>query len=164
MKISLLVLFTVICTSIFAQDKSISVEISPDSVLMDNEIEVNFTVENAQVKKFDAPAFKDFELVGGPFSSSMMQIINGEMTSKQTYTYLIKPKSPGSFFIEPAFVDTKEGGTLETQPIEVKVHANPGGIIQKKNPKNQDWDEFFSSPTPRKNVIKPKPERKTFKI
>ena len=164
MKISFLILFNLLATLILAQEKSITVEISPDSVLMENEIEVNFTVENAQVKKFEAPAFKDFDVVGGPFSSSMMQIINGEMTSKQTYTYLIKPKNPGSFFIEPAFVDTKEGGTLETHPIEVKVHANPNGVIQKKNPKNQDWDDFFSSPTPRKNAIKAKPERKTYKL
>lgn len=164
MRISFLLLFNILASLAFAQEKSITVEISPDSVLMDNEIEVNFTVENAQVKKFEAPAFKDFDLVGGPFSSSMMQIINGEMTSKQTYTYLIKPKRPGSFFIEPAFVDTKEGGTLETQPIEVKVHSNPNGIIQKKSPKNQDWDEFFSRPNPKRSEVKPKPERKTFKI
>lgn len=159
-----LLLFTLMSALIIAQNRSITVEISPDSVLMDNEIEVNFIIENAQVKKFEAPAFKDFEQVGGPFSSSMISMINGETTSKQTYTYIIKPKRPGSFYIEPAFAEIKEGDALETHPIEVKVYSNPEGIIQKKNPRNQDWDDFFNRSTPQKAKTKPKPERKTYKI
>ena len=164
MRLVFLLLVSLVSSYLVAQDKSITVEISPDSVLMDNELEVNFIIENVEVQKFEAPPFKDFEVMAGPFSSSMMSMINGEVSSKQTYTYIIKPKRPGAFYIEPAFAEIKEGEALETHPIEVKVYANPDGIIQKKNPRNQDWDGFFNRSKPQKNKTKAKPERKTFKI
>ena len=35
-----------------AQDKSITVEINPETVLMDNEFEVSFTIDNCDIKSF----------------------------------------------------------------------------------------------------------------
>jgi hypothetical protein len=153
-----------IAMNLTAQDKSIIVEISPESVLMGNEFEVSFTIENADVKSFEAPAFKEFDLVGGPFSSSMMQIINGAVSSKQTYTYILAPKNPGKFYIEPAFAQLKSGGALETQAIEVKVSANPEGIKQNRQKKGSQMDDFFFKQPNKKPIEKLKPERKSYKI
>ena len=73
---------------LLAQQQSIVVEVSPDNVLMQNEFEISFTIENAEIRSFEAPAFKEFDLLAGPMTSSMMQIINGQTSSKQTYTYI----------------------------------------------------------------------------
>ncbi|MBL7831644.1 MAG: hypothetical protein JNK41_11495, partial [Saprospiraceae bacterium] len=48
---NILLLFSILfLTRLTAQDNSIVVEVSPESVLMDNEFEVSFTVENAEIK------------------------------------------------------------------------------------------------------------------
>ncbi len=147
-----------------AQNQSIIVEVSPEMVLMENEFEVSFTIENADIKSFEAPAFKDFNLLGGPMTSSMMQIINGEISSRQTYTYILSPKNPGKFYIEPAFAELKSGGTLETQPIEIVIKSNPDGIKQDKNRRQNSMDDMFMKPKYQKPAEKLKPERKTYKI
>jgi hypothetical protein len=162
---NILLLFSILyLTRLTAQDNSIVVEVSPESVLMDNEFEVSFTVENAEIKSFEAPAFKDFELLGGPMTSSMMQIINGSITSRQTYTYILAPKNPGKFYIEPAFANLKNGSVLETQAIEIVVKSNPDGIKQDRNRSNNSLEDMFRRPKTQKPAEKLKPERKTYKI
>lgn len=164
MRTVLFLFLILIMVDLQAQNNSIMVEVSPETVLMDNEFEVSFTIENADIKSFEAPAFKDFDLLGGPMASSMMQIINGEVTSKQTYTYILSPKNPGKFYIEPAFAELKNGVTLETQAIEIMVKSNPDGIKQDKNRRKNSMEDLFMRPKSSKPAEKLKPERKSYKI
>ncbi|MBL7831552.1 MAG: BatD family protein, partial [Saprospiraceae bacterium] len=96
--------------------------------------------------------------------SSMMQIINGSITSRQTYTYILAPKNPGKFYIEPAFANLKNGSVLETQAIEIVVKSNPDGIKQDRNRSNNSLEDMFRRPKTQKPAEKLKPERKTYKI
>lgn len=150
--------------AVAAQEQSITVEISPDNVLMGNEFELTFIVENVEIRSFDAPAFKDFRLIAGPMTSSMMQIINGKTSSRQSYTYILEPVNPGKFYIEPAFANLKDGSVLETQAIEITVQSNPEGIRQEKKSRKSQFDEFFRSPQNPRPAEKQKAERKTYKI
>ncbi|HMX86599.1 MAG TPA: BatD family protein [Saprospiraceae bacterium] len=149
---------------LLAQQQSIVVEVSPDNVLMQNEFEISFTIENAEIRSFEAPAFKEFDLLAGPMTSSMMQIINGQTSSKQTYTYILAPKNPGKYYIEPAFANLKDGTVLETQPIEINVKSNPEGIKQERKQRNGGFNDFFSTPIKPKATQPAKPERKTYKL
>lgn len=162
---NILILFSFFLSTILsAQQQSIMVEVSPDNVLMGNEFEVSFTVENVEIRSFDAPAFKDFRLLAGPMTSSMMQIINGKTSSRQSYTYILEPVNPGKFYIEPAFANLKDGSVLETQPIEINVKSNPEGIKQENRKKKSLMDDFFNTPRNSAPAEKPKPERKSYKI
>ncbi|MFK7982856.1 MAG: BatD family protein [Saprospiraceae bacterium] len=128
------------------QAAKLTVEVSNDSILLGNYIEVKFTIENASVKNFEAPNFDGFTIVSGLNQSSSMMISNGNVSQTMTYSYYIEPVDVGNYFIQPAFVDTEEG-PLESIPLEVLVVDNPDGIIQQPQQKNrQDFfnrDDFF---------------------
>ena len=66
------------CGTILAA-QSLSVEVSTDSLLMDNPLRVTFSLEGASTDGFEAPEFEGFRLVGGPSYSTSMSIINGEI-------------------------------------------------------------------------------------
>jgi uncharacterized protein (DUF58 family) len=165
-----------------AQDNvSFTVEVSSDSVLMGNRIRVVFTVEG-QSDDFQAPYFKEFDLISGPNVSSSFSVINGSASQKTSYTYYLKPREVGSYYIEPASVAVG-GEILETTPIPIMVVPNPEGIIQE--PERQqaspfdfdmfnmdefgwpdfpsfDFDDFDVKPySPPKEK---KPKRKTYKL
>ena len=179
--------------SAFSQGEAkLTVEVSNDSILLGNYIEVKFTIENASVKNFEAPDFTGFTIVGGPNQSSSMMISNGAVTQSITYSYYIEPVEVGNYFIQPAFVDTEEG-SLESIPLEFFVVDNPDGIIQKLNSQqdffnrndffggdnffggNDFFDNFFKrdnhpflqdkeSITPKENIKPKKKKRKVYKL
>lgn len=142
MKKLLLLASFMICTIItFGQKEAkLTVEVSNDSILLGNYIEVKFTIENASVENFEAPNFDGFNIVSGPNQSSSMMINNGEVTQSVAYSYYIEPIDIGNYYIQPAFVDTG-AEMIESNPIEVLVVDNPDGIIQQ--PQRQNRIDFF---------------------
>ncbi len=144
------------------QSPRFTVEVSTDSVLWGNHFKVTFTLENAPGAKFEAPAFRDFMVVGGPDMSSSFSLVKGVSTQSVSWSYYLEPKEIGVFYIQPAFVET--GGTvLETLPMEIKVAPNPGNI--KQQPKEDGsrfqfrWDDFSFPALPEPQPApKPAPE------
>ena len=128
------------------QEAKLTVEVSNDSILLGNYIEVKFIIENASVKNFEAPNFEGFTIVSGPNQSSSMMISNGNVSQTMTYSYYVEPVDVGNYYIQPAFVDTDEGA-LESMPLEVFVVDNPDGIIQRPQQKSRrdlfNRDDFF---------------------
>jgi len=141
-KLFILIASFMISVAAFSQQEAkLTVDISNDSILLGNYIEVKFTIENASVKNFEAPKFDGFNIVSGPNQSSSMMITNGEISQTMTYSYYIEPVDVGNYFIQPAFVDTEEG-PLESIPLEVLVVDNPDGIIQQ--PQSNKQQGFFN--------------------
>ncbi len=137
--------FMMLTISLISQEEAkFTVEISSDSVLLGNYIEVKFTIENTAVKNFEAPNFEGFSIVSGPNQSSSMRIINGQVSQSISYSYYLEPNDIGNYYIQPAFVDTGEE-ILESAPIEVLVADNPDGIIQqpRQNSPNDFFNDFF---------------------
>lgn len=128
-------------TAFSQQEAKLTVEVSSDSILLGNYIEVKFTIENAAVTNFEAPNFDGFNIVSGPNQSSSMMISNGQVSQSVAYSYYIEPTDIGTYFIQPAFVDTEEG-PLESVPLEVWVVDNPEGIIQ--HPQRKSRNDFFN--------------------
>ncbi len=146
-KLFIVIISFVLSLAAFGQQAAkLTVEVSNDSVLLGNYIEVKFTIENAAVKNFEAPNFDGFNVVSGPNQSSSMMISNGEVSQTMAYSYYIEPVDVGSYFIQPAFVDT-EKGALESIPLEVLVVDNPDGIIQQPQQENRrdlfNRNDFF---------------------
>lgn len=145
------------------------VEISKDSILMDNYFEVKFTLENADSRQFTPPTFEDFQVLSGPNTSSSMSIVNGDVSQSISYSYYLKPKDIGNYYIAPASIET-DGQTIESEPIEVIIHPNPDGIIQ--NPPRRKSrmfdpfdDDFFKEferrmPMPEPHPKQEEPEKK----
>ncbi len=143
-------LLLLICFSIAsllqAQTKSFSVEVSRDTVLLGNQIKAVFTLKNCD-GKFEAPDFKDFNILSGPNTSTSMYSVNGETTSSSTYTYFLKPKKIGEFFIANAYLINKgdESKNMETSPMKIVVLDNPEGIIQEDEEDAQGLNQMFFS-------------------
>lgn len=133
-----------------AQDGKFTVTVSTDSILMDNDFQVVFTLENIEGTDFEAPTFGDFQVVSGPNVSSSFSMMNGAVSQSMSYTYLLRPKDIGNYFIQPASVKTGDE-YLETAPLEIMVVPNPDGIIQRPqsrkrgNPSDIFGDMFGSS-------------------
>lgn len=175
--ITIIQLISCIAISAMAQDEGFSVRLDRDSILMGNHFQVSFILENTKVEDFTPPVFEDFDVVSGPNQSSSMMIVNGDVSQSMTYTFILQPKTEGSFFIAPAKAVTVEGD-LFTEPLSVNIYPNPEGIIQNSRTRsNSLWDmNFFSMPEfpsmpdmeqrlqPKKPKEPKKKKRKTYKL
>ena len=137
--ISTLLFGFIFLSQIFCQ--TLTATANRNEVLLGNYLELQVKLENAKALNFETPIFKDFNIVGNNQSSSFT-VINGAMSQSVTYTYFLEPKEVGNFFIDPIFIETKEG-VLETAPIEIIVSPNPDGIKQEESPRNNFFDQHF---------------------
>jgi len=149
--------------SIYGQDAKFTVSVSTDSILMGNTIKVSFALENGSGKNFDPPAFKDFDVVGGPNQSSSFSMVNGDVSQSLSYSYYLQPKEVGTFFIEPASIGAGEN-VLETLPIEINVYPNPDGVEQNIPRKEREFDFWGTPKMEKEKQTKPKKKRKVYKM
>lgn len=142
-RIFVLIVLIVAYVNLSAQDKSFALEISNDTVLLGNYTIAKFILSNIN-GDFEAPEFKEFDIVSGPNTMSSFKMINGTSTQESSYTYYLKPQNEGEIFIDPAYLYT-ENDTLETTPTKVIVFPNPEGKVIE--PKQQNQEQFnFSFP------------------
>lgn len=111
--------------AMMAQEPSIKVNAKPQ-VSVGEQFKVSFEV-NTDGKRFTAPSFEGFTLVGGPFnsSSSSIQVINGSMTRtvSNTYSYVLRAEQEGTFTIGSATI-TVGGDVVKSEPFTVTVMAD----------------------------------------
>ncbi len=136
--------------------QTFTINVSSDSVLIGNYIKVAFEIENLD-GKFEAPFFDGMTIISGPNVSSSMQIINGSKTSRQTYTYLVKPEDIGVYTITPAYCVTADK-TYETLPTIISVNPNPDNIIEQ--PESQRSNFFFNFDSPFGNLQEDRMQKK----
>lgn len=115
---------------LLAQDDQVQafeVQVSTDTILYGNYLEVRFTAQNI-TGKFEAPKFEDFNVASGPNQSTNMTIVNGVASQSASYSYFIEPKNTGLVIIEPAYYVKDNQESHETPPIEIICLPNPDGI------------------------------------
>lgn len=137
------------------KDAKISMEVSSDTIGLNNTLEVVITVENAKAKRFNPPSFDGFA-VQGPSTSTSMSIINGDMTQSATYTFYLTPREKGTFKIGSASVDT-EGGVLKTNDKEIIVVEHFDLEIKPRQRSQSLWDDnpfFMQQPQEKKKTKK----------
>ncbi len=129
-RLSGIVVFLLIAAARLAGQNSIRVE-APDVVAVDEQFNVTFIIEGEKSPKdFVWSQGDDFQLVWGPQkgTSSSIQIINGKRSSSHqtTYTYILMPKSTGTFSI-PAATATVDGEKITSSPAQVQVVSDGAG-------------------------------------
>lgn len=125
-------LFVLSSLSILAQDAKLIVEISNDTLLIGNYIQVKFTLENFG-GQFEMPELDGLRVISGPNTSSSMSMINGEIEQSSSYAFYLEPLDVGISTIGSSYIVTEQG-TLESQPITLFVQSNPDGV--QLNPQN----------------------------
>lgn len=85
---------------------------------------------NGDGKDFRTPNFTNFEVIGGPFSStsSSVQIINGSVTktNTQTYSFHLRAIKEGVFSMPQASI-TVDKKRITSEPCEINVVASTNG-------------------------------------
>ena len=120
MKYKLLLIFFMVFATLtgVAQDPTFTAQVSKTTVALNEQFEVSFTL-NGNGKTFQPPSFRDFHVIMGPNQSSSMEFINGNMSQSISFSYVLQPKSEGTFKIGSAVIEA--GKQLKTNPITITV-------------------------------------------
>jgi hypothetical protein len=136
------------CDVALAQNLSFSAVASAEKMGIEDQVEVRYTVQNAQDLQTITPVGlnKDFQIVAGPMQSSNISasIMNGRMVQSQTIslTYVLVPKRTGNFTIQPAVAKDGEGHTYQSNSITIQVVQ--GSLAPKRQ--QQAYDPFSDDP------------------
>lgn len=100
-----------------------------NQVVVGEQFRVVFEI-NADGKRFSAPSFEGFSVVGGPFNStsSSVQIVNGSMTRtvSNSYTYVLRAEKEGTFTIGSATCNV-DRETISSEPYQITVLPGDAG-------------------------------------
>lgn len=127
------------------------------AVRVGENFQLNFTV-NAQGKAYQGPNIQDFQVLSGPnsTSSTQMQIVNGQTTSKVSYifSYTLRAIKEGTFTIPAASIEVN-GKRYTSNSLTINVvkgSANAAGA-QGQTQNGDTSDDLFlkasiSNPSP----------------
>ncbi|MBK9256423.1 MAG: BatD family protein [Saprospiraceae bacterium] len=152
-------LFLLPIVLVHGQDKNFVVRINKDTIYAGHKLSIEFEMNNIN-GVFTPPDFDGFKILSGPNTSSNFSMINGVVTQKSVYGYILRADVPGSYVIGPAYAKT-ENNTYETIEINIEVLPNPDGIPEYTGNRNKKL-EFRSDSTNAEPQAKPK--RKIKKI
>lgn len=143
--------------SLFAQ---IQVRV-PSAVALDEQFNLQFTVEGDKPSDFKWECPSDFKLVWGPQvgSTNSVSIINGKRTSSRqtSYTYILMPTKEGTFTL-PAAVATVKKQTVSSSAVSIKV-VKSGAASSSSEPSRENAyaisgeDIFMRMELDRNNVV-----------
>jgi len=106
-----------------AEDKYHISASAPETVTLGRQFRVVFEI-NTRSGKFIPPDFSNFDILMGPSTSysQSTEIINGKISShiSYTYTYILQPKTVGTFTIAPAKLKIK-GQVIESNALKITV-------------------------------------------
>ena len=134
--------------SSFAQQNkvaSFSIQVAYDTVGLEEQIEVKYTLKNAKaVAPFATPTFDGFQLLAGPMTSQSMSVINGDMTQSVSYIFILKPTELGIYNIIATSIETEEGVLItdDVALIVVEKVERP----RYNSPSNAFQDPFSNNP------------------
>lgn len=119
--LNIIVFLLIIASTSMAQSFDASVDRS--TVGQNERFQVYFAFSGEDinsVRSFNAPSFRNFQVLSGPNQSSSMQIINGKVTGSLTYSFIVQAPQTGKLSIESASVDYL-GKKYSTEPIQIEV-------------------------------------------
>lgn len=118
---------------------------APKSVPQNANFQLSFTIENGNGTNLKPPAIPDFQILGGPNTSTSMQWVNGNVTQSVTYNYILRPKNQGTFKIAKATIQVS-GVTMESNELAIQVTAPVAQqqTQRQRNPFDPFDDPFFN--------------------
>jgi hypothetical protein len=117
---------------------------APKSVPVNQAFQLSYTLENANGGSLKLPPLNDFQLIGGPNTSTNMQWVNGNVTQSVTYTYVLKPKKEGTFKIEKAGIQVSKV-TMESNELTIEV-TKAAAQSQTQQRQRNPFDPFADDP------------------
>ena len=121
-----------------SKNEILRLEKSDDTVAVGKSVSVSIIIENASLKKAINPQFEGF-VVDGPSISTSMSMINGVTTQSSTYTYNLRAKNVGAFFLSSLKIETDKG-VYYTEPSKIVVLEE----YESSKPKHQQNRSLFN--------------------
>ncbi len=133
-RFGILILCLMTAFALNAQDDVSFKVICKKQVVVGEQFQVSYEL-SGEGKNFEAPNFNNFEIVGGPFSSSSssVQIVNGSVTktSTNTYSFYLRAIKEGKFTIPAATITVKKqkvkSTTAEIEVVKDKTAISDNG-------------------------------------
>ncbi len=142
MRFSLACIFITILSSSYSQSVNFRAIADPREASLDQYVQVEFMLENAQGKSFVPPDFKGWTVLQGPSTSTQVSIVNGAQTSSISYGYTLSPKSVGEIMIGSASI-VVNGKTLTTSPLKIKITKGNPTIVKQGDAKTISKKDLF---------------------
>lgn len=105
---------------------SLRSEVDATTIGVEDQVQLTITVEGAGGPEPTLPALENLQVAGGPFQSTQVSIVNGQMSQSRTWTFVLQPRSVG-----PAKVGAVRAGGEEAPAIAIEVVA---GSVRPKAP------------------------------
>ncbi len=127
-----------------AQEITFDARVDRNTFEVGGSIRLTITLANAQ-GGFTNPDIGGLTVVQGPFESSSYNYVNGRMSSTVSRTFVLTATKPGTYTIGAASARVG-GGTLQSQPITVKVEKGAGATTDKllNDGQQRDRDLFVT--------------------
>lgn len=117
---------------------------APASVGINQNFQVDYTVENGSAKTIDPGIGSDFQILSGPNPTQQVQIMNGHMSQSVIYSYIVHPKKEGVFKIGKAKASI-EGATMESNELTITV---TGPVQQQARHRRDPFNPFDDDDDP----------------
>jgi len=101
---SYLLIIALLVTSHVGAQISLTASADAKQIVAGQYFTLTFTLENARGSNFQPPSFIDFDVVGGPSTSTQMTIINGRRQQKMSYSYSLTSSKIGKYEIGSASI------------------------------------------------------------
>ncbi|MDD4777539.1 MAG: BatD family protein [Fermentimonas sp.] len=122
--INIILLIALLSGSMAVAEAQVTFKASaPASVIEGEQFRLSYVL-NQEGKDLRIPDLPDFDILFGPSTSTSFsqRTINGKTTSERsvTYTYILVPKTTGTFTIPPASI-TVDGSNYQSNSVKVEV-------------------------------------------
>lgn len=123
----ILLLFSIVTVFASSQNVTFTAGVDKNPVASDEQFTLEFTVttSGASARSFHAPDLSRFLTLSGPNQSTSMQIINGSVSSSQSFSYVLQAREAGKFQIGSATIDVG-GSQFKSNVIDVTVTKGSG--------------------------------------
>ena len=130
----ILILCALMSVSTYAQTPKLVASVSKNKLGLNQRVKIQFTINKQGADNFQAPNFKNFQIVSGPSQSISQSWVNGNASFSQSYNYIIKPLKKGEFLIPAASIKLNNK-ILTSKPVKVIV-LDPVDIPKDPNDPN----------------------------
>jgi hypothetical protein len=118
-KIKHILLFVFLIFAFAAKSQKFETQLSSNQIQVGQRLKVSYVL-NSKGTNFRGPKFYGFQVLSGPNQSTSMQIVNGNMSSSITYSYILQAVKEGTHTIKGARIDA-EGKALTSNDVNVRV-------------------------------------------
>jgi hypothetical protein len=109
-------------------------EVDARKIGVQDQVQLTITVEGSGAPdEIALPPLTNLDVVGGPFQSTQVSIVNGRMSQSRSYTYVLQPRGPGK----------AEVGTGDQAAPAIPIEVVAGSV---RPPAPQRQDPFATDP------------------